>query len=165
MSPLEVFQRYYVQLVQLLPMKNDIFIARLYANNLLPGELKEDIDSSFHTSTKKAAKFLDDVIKPTVRHDDSTRFNVLLTVMKSCDDKTVNNLAETISLALNQSLITHTGKALTRSNLCIISSVDNYSIYNRNKIGRHYSLYWTTGLKFFSLFGQVIMFLNDIKSP
>jgi len=90
-------------------MKNDIFIARLYTNKLLPGDLKEDIDSSSCTSANKAVKFLDNVIKPTVINKDSTRFNELLTVMKNCDDNAVRKLAETICLTLNQSPNSQTG--------------------------------------------------------
>ena len=108
MSPLKVFQQYYVQLVEFLPMKNDIFIAMLYKNNLLPGNLKEAIESS-HTSTSRATKFLDDVIKPTLQYDDRTRFDALLAVMKSCDDDALKKLSETISLALNQSPNSHAG--------------------------------------------------------
>ena len=110
MSPLKVFQQYYVQLVELLPMKDDIFIAMLYKNNLLPGNLKEVIKSS-HTSANGASKFLDDVIKPTIRHD-RTRFDALLAVMKSCDDDAVKKLSETISLALNRSPSSHTGMSM-----------------------------------------------------
>ena len=112
MSPLKVFQQYYVQLVELLPMKNDIFIAMLYKNNLLPGNLKEVMDSS-HTSTSRASRFLDDVIKPNLRHDDRTRFDALLAVMKSCDDDALKKLSETISLALNQSPNSHAGMGTT----------------------------------------------------
>ena len=90
-------------------MKNDIFIAKLYTNKLLPGDLKEVIDSPLFTSAKKAATFLDETIKPSVRNKDSTRFNALLTVMKSCDDNTVRELAETICLTLNQSPNSQTG--------------------------------------------------------
>ena len=112
MLPLKVFQHFYVQLVELLPMKNDLFIAMLYKNNLLPGNLKEVIDSS-HTSISRASKFLDDVIKPTIRHDDRTRFDALLAVMKSCDDDALKKLSETISLALNQSPNSHAGMCTT----------------------------------------------------
>ena len=92
-------------------MEDDLFIAMLYKNNLLPGNLKKVIKSS-HTSISRASKFLDDVIKPTLQYDDRTRFDALLAVMKSCDDDAVKKLSETISVALNQSPSSHAGMGM-----------------------------------------------------
>ena len=43
-------------------MDDEYFVAELYANDLLPGDLKNEI-KSLTTSAKKATKFLDDVIQ------------------------------------------------------------------------------------------------------
>ena len=98
---LEIFQQYYPNLVKLLPMNDDTFIAELYKNHLLPGNLKANM-KSLSTSTQKATEFLDNVVKPSVECDDGTSLNALLITMKGCGDITVKRLAEKINNVLNQ---------------------------------------------------------------
>ena len=97
---LEVFQDHYVELMRLLPMSDDIFLGKLYTNNLLPNNIKAVIES-LPTSVERASKFLDNVIKPSVENNVITRFNVLLTVMMNSDDDPIMELAERINLRLN----------------------------------------------------------------
>lgn len=101
LPPSEVFQKNYTNLVKLLPMKDELFIAELFTRNLLPGNLKETLHS-IPVSTARASVFLDTAIKPTVSTNDSTKFNILLEVMKNCDDETVKKLGESISSMLNE---------------------------------------------------------------
>lgn len=100
---METFQQYYSRLVKTLPMNDDIFIAELYTNKLLPGDLKEYLES-LSISAKKASKFLDAVIKPSIENYDVTRLSTLLRVMKNSDDNIVIRLAEEIQLTLHQGL-------------------------------------------------------------
>jgi len=95
---LQVFRSHYPDLVRLLPMNNDIFIAELYKNDLLPHNLKAVI-GSLSTRAEKATKFLDDVIAPSAENNCDTRSNVLLTVMMDSDDDAIKQLAKTM---LNQ---------------------------------------------------------------
>ena len=84
-------------------MNDDFFVAELYSKKLLPGNLKADIES-LPTSAKRASKFLDDVIKPSVENNDCTKFHTLLRLMKEkIDDVTVKQLADTIR-SLNETI-------------------------------------------------------------
>ena len=97
---IEVFQNHYVELMILLPMSDDIFLGKLYTNNLLPNNIKAVIES-LPTPVEKTSKFLDNVIKPSVENNIITRFKVLLAVMMNSDDDPLVELAERINLKLN----------------------------------------------------------------
>ena len=88
MSTSEVFKKFYVQLVKKLPMNDTLFIAELFANDLLPGDHKECVES-LPTKSKKASHFLDHVIKPSVTSDDGCSFDKLLDVMEDSDHQGV----------------------------------------------------------------------------
>ena len=98
---METFRQYYSRLVKTLPMNDDIFTAELYTNELLPGDLKEYLES-LSTSAKKASKFLDTVIKPSIDKNDVTRLSTLLRVMRNSDDSIAIRLAEEIQPTLHQ---------------------------------------------------------------
>lgn len=93
---LEIFQQYYPNLVKLLPMNDDTFIAELYKNHLLPDNIKANI-KSLPTPIQKATEFLDNIIKPSVECEDDTCLNALLTTMRGSSNIMVRKLAETIS--------------------------------------------------------------------
>ena len=84
-------------------MDDELFIAELYTNELLPGDLKNEI-KSLTTSAKKATKFLDHVIEPSITNNDNRIFNILLTVMRSIDNNDVIRLADNIHSMLNPTL-------------------------------------------------------------
>ena len=85
-------------------MGDTTFMARLFGNDLLPGNIKNEINASSHSSAHKAAMFLDHVIQPSIKIDNGKRFIDLLKVMKDFGDSIMKILAKTISLALNQIL-------------------------------------------------------------
>ena len=99
-SVLEVFQEYYPKLIRALPINDDDFIAELNAKNLLPGSLKADIESL--PATKRASKFLDDVIKPSLEKNDCTKFHTLLSLLRG--DSTTKALANKIRHSLNETI-------------------------------------------------------------
>ncbi|XP_065883280.1 uncharacterized protein [Dysidea avara] len=103
-SLLQVFKKYYYDLVKSLPMNDTLFIASLYSNNLLPGDMK-DVIESISTKAQKATKFLDSIIKPTIESNDGTRFGVLLEVMKDSEDYNIRKLADTILCTINKARI------------------------------------------------------------
>ena len=102
-SVLEVFQEYYPQLMRALPMDDDYFIAELYAKQLLPNNIKADIESLLN-SAKRATRFLDDVIKPYVEKNDCRSFHTLLWLMKENGDSTTKALANKIRKSLNETI-------------------------------------------------------------
>ena len=97
----EVFQENYARLVVTLPMNDDIFMAELYVNKLLPHSLKQKIEA-LPSSTEKAVRFLDSVIQPSVANNNCAEFHVLLNVMKNHDTAVVNVLADRIRYSLNE---------------------------------------------------------------
>ena len=102
-SLFKIFQDHYVDLIECLPMDNVVFIGELFKNGLLPNDLKAMVNST-KTSKEKAAKFLDNVIEPGLRADDSSetsgeldiQFRSLLSVMKDSEYENVKKLADTI---------------------------------------------------------------------
>ena len=124
-SVLEVFQEHYPSLMRALPMDDDNFIAKLYAKNLLTGSLKADIESL--PAAKRASKFLDDVIKPSVEKNDCKNFHTLLWLLKKNDDCTTNILADKIRNSLNETIRSLLNQTI-RSQLNQASSDDKTSI-------------------------------------
>ena len=109
-SVLEVFQEYYPQLMRALPMDDDYFIAELYAKQLLPNNIKADIES-LPDSAKRATRFLDYVIKPYVEKNDCTKFHTLLSLLKKNDNTTIKALANKIRKSLNETIRSILNKA------------------------------------------------------
>ena len=100
LSPLEIFQRNYKNLMMVLPLNDDLFMAELYMHDLLPGNLKATL-SAIPVPTTRASHFLDNAIMPSVSINDRKKFNVLLNVMTNCNNETVRTLGETINSMLN----------------------------------------------------------------
>ena len=98
MSTSEVFQQFHVEMITTLPMNDAMFLAQLFAEGLLPGDLKHHIDAQM-TSAQKSLIFLKQKIKSDISVGNSTRFNKLL------DDSeyiSVKALAEKIKTALKE---------------------------------------------------------------
>ena len=81
-----------------LPINDECFLAELYANELLPGNLKSEINS-LPTPLSRAAKFLDDVIKPSVENNDSKKLRMMLSLMNDFNGK---ELADEIRISLDK---------------------------------------------------------------
>ena len=100
-TSLEVLQYHYPELLKLLPMEDNFFMAELFKNNLLPHNLKAVIDS-LSTRADKVTKFLNSVITPSADNLNNVNFNVLLQVMMNSNDNAVKQLAEAIISMLNK---------------------------------------------------------------
>ena len=100
-SPFEVFKKFYLRLIKVLPMNDECFIGDLFTKELLPGNLKAEI-KALPTSVTKASKFLDDVIQPPLENDSTILFDILLNLMIECDYLAVKQLAEEIITSLNE---------------------------------------------------------------
>jgi len=106
MTALEVFTEYYPQLLSSLPMEDVNFTALLFQKNLFPGNVKSKVRSR-STAQEGAEYFLDTVIHPPLRGNDSEPFMKLLSVMESFNSPSLQKLACTI----NQKLLKCRGDA------------------------------------------------------
>ena len=86
----DVIQKYTAGLVKDLPMNNVIFIQRLDDAGLLPGNLKEEVQSQLTTGSK-ACHFLRYGI-----NNDTESFSKLLAVMEHHNSDHLRKLAEEI---------------------------------------------------------------------
>lgn len=99
MPTTDIFQQFYSQLVEKLPMNDPNFTAKLYSARLLSDYLKEYVESrSSVTRAEKATRFLDDMIKPSM-----TTFNVLLYIMMEDNEHDhVKKLAKVIRHSIRE---------------------------------------------------------------
>ena len=97
-----VFQQFYSKLVETLPMDDAVFIAKLFSNDLLPGDLKNQLKLLHKTSADKAVLFLDSVIEPSVTSDGGSSFDKLLNVMEDSEYPCVKELAKQIRTNLQE---------------------------------------------------------------
>ena len=103
MSTSKVFKDFYSKLVETLPMKDALFIAKLYSCDLLPDDIKEHVHSvSLPTKADKATYFLDHVIKPSVTTGVGNSFDQLLNVMENSEHQGVKELAKLIRTSLRK---------------------------------------------------------------
>ena len=99
MSHNDVFVKYYEKLVVALPMDDVMFTARLFSHGLLPGNLKQQVQSQT-TSEEKATYFLDHKINPDVTISNFTSFDTLLEVMENWESDSLKELAKEIKTTL-----------------------------------------------------------------
>lgn len=81
----------YQKMIAVLPMYDADFKAHLYSQRLLPGDIKNQIESK-STMKDKAMHFLDNVITSAVDCNDIKAFQSLLAVMEN-HSGVVTNLA------------------------------------------------------------------------
>ena len=62
-------------------MDDAVFVAKLFSNGLLPGDLKNQLKLLHRTSADKAVLFLDSVIEPSVTSDGGSSFDKLLHII------------------------------------------------------------------------------------
>jgi len=101
MSTSGVFQHFYTDLVKMLPMNDDTFIAQLFSISLLPGDVKDHVESK-PTSASKATYFLDHMVKPSVTAGVGGHFNDLIKVMEYSEYNGVKELAGHIRCKLRK---------------------------------------------------------------
>jgi len=99
MSYYDVFKKYYEKLLVALPMDDVMFRAKLFSHDLLPGDLKQQVESK-KTSAEKAMYFLDNKIKSDVTISVSTSFDELLQIMASWESDSLKKLAKEIKTTL-----------------------------------------------------------------
>ena len=87
-----MFQHFYPELVQILPMNDVTFIAQLFSVNLD----SKDLMDSRPTQASKASWLLDHMIKPSVMTGIGGQFNDLIKVMENSEYDGVKELAKLI---------------------------------------------------------------------
>ena len=78
-------------------MNDAVFVAKLFSNDLLPGDLKNQLKLVHRTPADKAILFLDSVIEPSVTSGGGGSFDKLLNVM---EDSHLRELAVQIRTSL-----------------------------------------------------------------
>ena len=96
-----MFRDFYPQLVEMLPMDDVTFLSKLYTVNLLPGNVKDQVQS-MNTSADKAAHFLDHVIKPSVTTGVGSLLDDLIKVIEDGEYDGVKKLAKLIRHSLRK---------------------------------------------------------------
>ena len=110
-QPAQVFQQFYSKLVKTLPIDDAVFTAELFSNNLLPGDLKNQLKLVHRTSADKSVLFLDSVIEPSVTSDGGSSFDKLLYVMEDSEYQHVKELARQIMTSLKGRKFDHVDKS------------------------------------------------------
>jgi len=80
-------------------MDDNQFFANLLSAKLLPGDVKDEVQS-MNTRAKKATHFLDCVIQPSVEVDAGGCFDTLLKLMEDSDYDYLKKLAKQIKSRL-----------------------------------------------------------------
>jgi len=91
----QVYGKYIEKLVVALPMNDVLFITKLSAKGLLPGDNRGQIDS-LDTPAQKSSYLLYNLIKPSLNIGDVTSFDALLDVMEDCEYQYIQKLAAEI---------------------------------------------------------------------
>ena len=103
MTQLKLYERYVERLVKCLPMDDVYFIAKLSAEQLLPGDIEKKIKQS-SAQSDKALYFLSHVIKPALEIDEVSGFKQLLSIMQTCGYDHVQKLSCQIENEMNEYL-------------------------------------------------------------
>ena len=114
----KVFDEFYPQLVSSLPMKDVLFVAHLLTVKLLPGYLKEEVQSQ-PTSAEAAACLLDKEIRPAIESGDNESFTILLSTMEAFRSIHLNKLAEAIKQEIEKVVIPR-NEPLTGKNIRVM---------------------------------------------
>jgi len=104
MSTSKVFQQFYPQLVEMLPMKDVTFLSKLFSANLLPDDVKDVVESK-PSQASKASYFLDHVIKSSVITGVGRSFDDLIKVMEDSEYNGVKELAKLIRCGLREEVV------------------------------------------------------------
>ena len=134
MTTYEIFMDFYPKLIEMLPMNDCTFTAKLYSQKLLPGNLKEKV-KSLPTSADKAEHFLDTMImQPSAEIINDDSFEKLLRIMEDSKFNSLNNLAQQINVRLGKifsSSATNTGKCMHACTTCMNTYTDVYFMNKR----------------------------------
>ena len=92
MACMKVYDDNYESLVNVLPMNDALFTAKLTGKSLLPENVGSHIDS-LPTGADKAKHFLQNVIKPSLAVNDTRDLNNFISIMKESNYRPLNTIA------------------------------------------------------------------------
>ena len=95
----KVFQDFYSDLVNILPMNDETFMAELFTKELLPGDLKQSVSAKLRNANEKSNLLPRSCYQPYSAMGDRVgkSFKVLLRVMQDSKYINLKNLAGKIS--------------------------------------------------------------------
>lgn len=111
MSYTQLFNKFYPNLIDLLPMKDPKFISRLVQQGLFFGNLRDEMLAK-PTCAEAAAHFLSCAIERFLKGDDGEPFTKLLVVMEKFGNSSLKKLAVEIFKVME----------------CCVSSAGQYSM-------------------------------------
>ena len=103
---MKVYGDNYESLVNVLPMNDALFTAKLTSKSLLPEDVGNRIDS-LAAKADKAKYFLQNVIKPSLVVNDKRDFNTFILIMKESDYRPLNMIAAKMKEELEGILSTY----------------------------------------------------------
>ena len=101
-NAMDVFERFYLELTEVLPMIINKLTVIFYSGNLLSGDHKHRIDC-LPTNKEKAEYFLDKVIKPGLEINYTEQFDKMLMVMMNSPDAAVKYLVDEMQKFISSS--------------------------------------------------------------
>jgi len=95
----EDFKKFYPKFVDCLPMNDPKFLADLYSQDFLSGDMKNKIES-MDTQPAKASYFLDQVIKPSLTMTENNLFEKLVKLIEDSDSEVLKDLSRKLKKML-----------------------------------------------------------------
>ena len=97
----KAYENHVEKLVKCLPMDDTLFITKLSAQQLLPGDTENKI-KTLSTQADKSDYLLNHMIKPALDIDETSNFHKLLSIMQNCGYSHVQNLATSIEQEIDK---------------------------------------------------------------
>ena len=91
-SAKELFERYNQGFIEMLPMKEEIFLNALERQCILPDDIKNSLEQ-FSETSERSSYYLENVIKEGFHRGDNSCFTNLLAAMKESSYDQVKDLA------------------------------------------------------------------------
>ena len=101
MSTSEVFKQFHPDLIEVLPMNDELFLINLVSCGLLPGDLLNQIKTK-ETPAEKAKCYLSNKISYDVSEGDFESFHELLDIMEESGNDNAQALAKIIKNVLKE---------------------------------------------------------------
>ena len=104
MSVIEVYNQFYSNLVEVLPMNDEQFLLNLLSCGLLPGDLLNQVETK-ETLAERAKCFLNNKINHDVSRGDFESFHELLNKMEESGNDNAQALAKIIKNVLKEETV------------------------------------------------------------
>lgn len=122
-----VYQKYFRDLIQSLPMDDSLFIAMLSGYGLLPGDTESKINAK-ETQVEKASYFINHVIRPSLNIGNRVYPDKLLVAMTESGYEHVKELAHQIKSETSVPAHSNSGKASMSQRSVVLCLGIDYNI-------------------------------------